>query len=378
VVSGLAPEHGGPSYSIPRLCAALHDLHAQVHLLTVGPDHISHARELFADISTFSQNLKGLPLGDRLRFSKGLSSALRSISHDLIHVHGLWLMPNLYAGWAASRSHRPLIVSPRGMVSDAALQFSKMKKKLFWQFLQGPAYARAACWHATSQMEAEEIRAIGISAPIAVIPNGIDLPKIPELVGNNVMPTLLSLGRIHPKKGLDRLLHAWSRIASRHSEWSLRIAGPDEGDHSNQLRQLASQLAAPRVHIEGPLYGEQKWKALAEARLFVLPSLSENFGLSVAESLGAGTPVISTKGAPWSGLVDHHCGWWIDHGVESLAAALDQAMSQPTDILTKMGEHGRDWMSQDFSWYKVATSMLALYYWNIKGGPVPEFVSSQA
>ena len=56
--------------------------------------------------------------------------------------------------------------------------------------------------------------------------------------------------------------------------------------------------------------------AYAAADLFILPTLDDNFAMTVAEALAHGTPVISTKGAPWQDLETHGCGWWIDHGVQ--------------------------------------------------------------
>ena len=73
----------------------------------------------------------------------------------------------------------------------------------------------------------------------------------------------------------------------------------------------------------------------------MLPTLDENFGMVVAEALANGTPVISTKGAPWEGLELHSCGWWIDHGIEPLADALLQAMGRSRRELKCMGTRGR-------------------------------------
>src|SRR3989442_745891 len=74
----------------------------------------------------------------------------------------------------------------------------------------------------------------------------------------------------------------------------------------------------------------------------------------VPEALASGTPVISTKGAPWSALDTMGCGWWIDDGVEPLAAALATAMAMPRQTLKAMGAKGRTWMRKDFSWARVA------------------------
>jgi glycosyltransferase involved in cell wall biosynthesis len=313
-----------------------------------------------------------------LRFSSQLHSALKDPSRaaDFVHVHGLWLMPNIYAGRVAAKLGKLLIVSPRGMVAPAALQYSKWKKRLFWKLFQGPAYSQAACWHATSAMEADEIRAFGIRAPVAVIPNGVHAPDLPQAKQLRDKRSVLSLGRIHPMKGLDKLIAAWTRIAARHPEWELEIIGPDEGGHAAELLSLAARLASPRVKIRGALYGEEKWWALRDADLFILPSLSENFGLTVAESLAAGTPVIASKGTPWDGLIERRCGWWVDRDVEALASALDLAMALPGEELIAMGARGREWIARDFSWTKVAQEMLSVYKWLANAGPRPSTVQT--
>jgi glycosyltransferase involved in cell wall biosynthesis len=174
---------------------------------------------------------------------------------------------------------------------------------------------------------------------------------------------VLSLGRIHPKKGLARLLHAWSKVEPGHPGWRLKIVGPPEVGHDNELRALAMALGLTRVSVEGAIYGDAKTTAYEGADVFVLSTLNENFGLTVAEALAAGTPVISTKGAPWSGLESEGCGWWIDQGVEPLAAALAHVMALPREALEAMGKRGREWMARDFVWDRVARDMLDVYLW---------------
>jgi glycosyltransferase involved in cell wall biosynthesis len=102
--------------------------------------------------------------------------------------------------------------------------------------------------------------------------------------------------------------------------------------------------------------------------------LNENFGLTVAEALAAGTPAISTRGAPWSGLEREGCGWWINHGVEPLTAALAHAMALPREVLEAMGDKGREWMARDFSWDRVAEDMLDVYRWLVNSAETPPTV----
>jgi glycosyltransferase involved in cell wall biosynthesis len=377
VIAGLDPVYGGPSYSVPRLCEALAAAGAETVLLSV-------AREAGGERDAcckgyrdcrFAWDYARTPILRGLRNSRGLSSALHHAARiaDVIHNHGLWLMPNISAGAAAAGGSIPLVISPRGMLAPAALAFSRLKKRAFWRVLQGTVVRRAACIHATSEQEHEEIRSFGLTNPVAIIPNGIDLPKLPAQRPAGLVPerVALSLGRIHPKKGLGCLLRAWSKVEAGRPGWRLKIVGPSEAGHDDELRALAIALGLSRVSVESPIYGEGKTIAYREADLFVLPTLNENFGLTVAEALSVGTPAISTKGAPWGGLEREGCGWWIDHGVEPLAAALAHAMALPREALRAMGYKGREWMARDFSWDRVAHDMLDVYLWLARGAEPP-------
>ena len=369
VVAGLDPVNGGPSYSVPRLCEALAVAGSEATLLSVAEKE-NGQRALYDKgyhDRRFAWDYARIPILRRLRFSRALSSALHdaALTTDVIHNHGLWVMPNISAGVAAAGGPTPLVVSPRGMLAPAALAFSRWRKRAFWALLQGPVIRRAACIHATSEQEFEEIRGLGLANPVAIIPNGIDLPELAwsESAAPAIERIVLSLGRIHPKKGLARLVRAWSKVEARYPAWRLRIAGPPERGHDNELRALAVSLGLTHVSVEGPIYGEAKTSAYRCADVFVLPTLNENFGLTVAEALAAGTPVISTKGAPWSGLEREGCGWWIEQGIDPLAAALARVMALPREPLKTMGDKGRKWMARDFSWDCVGRSMLDLYLW---------------
>jgi glycosyltransferase involved in cell wall biosynthesis len=369
VIAGLDPVYGGPSYSVPRLCEALAAAGAEMTLFSVAEEKGGQrdAYHMGYRDCRFPWDYACIPILRNLRSSQELSTALRNaaVTADVIHNHGLWLMPNVRAGAAAASGPTPLVISPRGMLAPAALAFSRGKKWAFWAVLQGRAVRGAACIHATSAQEYEEIRGFGLTNPVAIIPNGIDLPELSKrpTARTAAERIVLSLGRIHPKKGLARLVHAWSRLEVCYPGWRLKIVGAPEAGHDNELRALAAQLCLTRVSIEGPTYGDAKAIAYREADLFVLPTLNENFGLTVAEALAAGTPAISTKGAPWSRLESEGCGWWIDHGVEPLAAALALAMAMSCEALKAMGERGREWMMRDFSWDRMAHEMLDVYLW---------------
>jgi glycosyltransferase involved in cell wall biosynthesis len=378
VIAGLDSAHGGPSYTVPRLCQALVAAGVDAQLLSVAAAKGCDIEPEGESVRCFPPDWASVPVVRQLRCSSGLRSALRELAPnvDVIHNHGLWLMPNVKAGRAALLARKPFIVAPRGMLSSTALSFSRLKKRVVWALLQGDVVRRASCIHATSEQEHNEIRDFGLTNPVAIIPNGIDIPELDShsTAANDAGRIVLSLGRIHPKKGLDRLVRAWAKVEAAHLEWRLRIVGPDELGHARELAELAAELKTQRVSIEGPVAGAAKAEAYRDADLFVLPTLNENFAITVAEALAAGTPVIATKGAPWHGLEREDCGWWIDHGVEPLAATLTNAMAMGPGALQAMGAKGREWMRRDFSWEAAAHEMLDVYRWLSSGGDVPSTV----
>lgn len=376
VVPGVSEEASGPSYSVVRLCESL---------IAQGQDVTLAALE-WAPMASQPPFLKTFPLGWGPR-RLGRSTAMRrwldaqvlSGNVDVLHNHGMWQMNAVYPGWAATKGNINLVVSPRGAFSSWAMRSGSFLKRAFWPLLQYPALAATTCFHATAGSEYEDIRRMGFRQPVAIIPNGIDIPDLqPKAPGDSRI--LLFLGRIHPVKGLDMLLPAWRVVQDRFPEWRLVIAGNDDGYYGrsgylDELHILVQKLGLKRIEFIGEQRGVNKLKAYQDADLFVLPSYSENFGVTVAEALAAGTPAIVTKGAPWGGLIKQDAGWWVDIGIDSLAACLENALSRSSDELGEMGMRGRCWMESEFSWPCIGEQMSDTYRWLLdKSLPVPAWV----
>jgi glycosyltransferase involved in cell wall biosynthesis len=367
----------GTTYCVTRLAEALAERGHDVELIATSRT----PRELQQGglrVRECQRDFQAWPWSAQVMASRAFAEYMdrAAASGAIVHSNGLWRLPNIYPSRTARRHGVPLVISPHGMLAKAALAFSSRKKKVFDALFQRQALLTADCFHATSDEEVDEIRNYGLSQPVALIPHGIDVPamRVASCAGHGRARTVLYLGRIHPKKGLDRLLSAWAKIESAYPEWRMRIVGPSEVGHGDELRAQSRALGLTRVYFEDGLYGDEKEVAYSSADVFVLPSLNENFAMVVAEALAAGTPVISTKGAPWSGLASNRCGWWIDHGPEPLAAALGQAMSLPRNELAAMGARGRAWMEREFSWTRVAVEMVQVYSWLRGGGERPDFV----
>jgi glycosyltransferase involved in cell wall biosynthesis len=363
-VSSIEDLASGPAHSVTGLARAQNEIGATVKLCSLG-DPLASNSTCYED-RRFPNSVSALPLLNRLGVSGPMWKAISEGDTEIIHTHGLWMLPNIYRSKGST-----FVVSPRGMLSSVALSYSPTKKRLFRLLFQDRALSDAALFHATADSEYDDIRRFGLRQPVAVIPNGIDIPKIERSADINSRREVLSLGRIHKKKGLVLLIRAWAGVSDEFPDWQLRIVGPDEGGHVRELEELIKNLGLKTVSIEQPVFGDDKIRLMSSVDLFVLPTLSENFAMTVAESLSVGVPVISTKGAPWAGLETNSCGWWVDHGPEALTATLRKALALPTDQRRQMGARGRDWMRQDFSWDRIAADMIAAYEWVKSGGTPP-------
>lgn len=284
--------------------------------------------------------------------------------HDLLHDHGLWLFTNWASEWAARRTGRPWVVSPRGTLAPWALSRSRLRKWVAWRVFQGAALRRAARIHATSVGEAQAVSRVLREAQICVTPNGVDLEgEFPCRAAHRstaVPREVRFLGRIHPVKGLDTLLAAWRLLTS--CDARLTIAGSGEPKYVWDLENAIAALGlGGEVRYVGPVAREARAEWLGEAHVVVLPSHSENYGMVVAEALACGTPVITTTGTPWSEVRASNCGWWVPPTAAGIASALREALALSPGRRLEMGERGRRLVEERHSSSAAAARMEEMY-----------------
>jgi glycosyltransferase involved in cell wall biosynthesis len=331
-------------------------------------------------------------LAQRNGFTRALGAASYGVKDCMFHDNGVWLPTNHAVAFAARRLKYPLIISPRGMLTPWSMRFHGFKKLVAWFLYQKRDLRAAQVLHATSRQEAEEFRALGLTQPVAIIPNGVCIPLIgPDRSGfsisafqlsafkdvfrppSSTLRTLLFLSRIHPKKGLLDLVEAWSLVQPK--GWHVIIAGGDEGGHLEEVKvEIRKQKVESDFEFVGEVADEDKWDLYQSADLFVLPSHSENFGIVVAEALACGVPAIATQGTPWEDLVTHRCGWWPAVGPAPLAGALREALARSDEERRAMGCRGRQLVEAKYSWPAAAAQMISVYHWMLGHGPKPECV----
>lgn len=361
IVASIEARHGGPSRSVLALSTGLATLGHEVELLTTGAEQRFETDEVSGlNLRCFHREWESITVSSNLRRHLALTT------FDLLHEHGLWLRPLHYATTAARHTRRPLVISPRGMMSQWSWANNRWKKILAARLVHPGAFAQAAGWHATSQGEADDIRRLGFKQPICVAPNGVTLPDPTAMASArrhwlNACPDLaarrvaLFYSRFHPKKRILELIDLWAAHAP--ADWVLLAVGIPEGYTVAALTEHAARRGvADRVRV---FDGTDAPPPYAAASLFLLPTHSENFGLTIAEALAHGLPVVTTDQTPWQGLAAQHAGHcvpWADFG-----ATMSSMLRQSPEELAAQGARARAWMATDFTWERSAETLAAFY-----------------
>jgi glycosyltransferase involved in cell wall biosynthesis len=285
---------------------------------------------------------------------------------DLVHIHALFSYAALPAALLARRARVPYIVRPLGTLNRWGIENRRpWLKKLSFRILESRILAGAAAVHYTCEQERVEAGDLGVSANPLIIPNAVDLParqaRPPRALPNG-RKVILFLSRFDRKKGLDLLFEAFARVRNRCPEALLVLAGAGDPAWVAHLREDAQRLGiASHLVWAGFLTGEDKWTALRDADVFVLPSYSENFGVALVEALACGCPVVLSDQVGIHREIAHAgAGIVTPCRVDELATALLEVLGDAS-LRSRMCENGVRLARQQFSLEAVSRQLAAAY-----------------
>jgi glycosyltransferase involved in cell wall biosynthesis len=369
-----ATRYGGPIFAVHGLCRALAARGHHVEVFTTNVDGRNNSEvPLAAPVLLNGVRVRYFPsrILRRLYWSPLLAHALHAdlSTFAVVHLHSVFLWPTWAAAHYARKAQVPYLMSPHGMLVKKLIERRNRLIKSAWiKLIEKTNLQHASAIHVTSALEAAELRRFGWKLPQTVtIPNGVDEiePHSTDEISTDVkeataqQPVILFLGRISWIKGLDRLLRAFAHTKLG----NLTIAGPDDEKLTPRLAQLTHELKlADRVRfLPRAVMGADKERLYQAASVFVLPSYSENFGISALEAMQRGVPVVVTPEVGAAEVVRESGGGLVVAGdPEPLGAAICRLIMD-LGLARSMGEAGRRHATTHYSWHHIAAQMEALY-----------------
>jgi glycosyltransferase involved in cell wall biosynthesis len=360
IIENLDNSYGGPAKSVPLLVKYLNKLGIKNKIFTVQVNTNEENSVLDEnDIDVLKVPIEGI---GKIKYSSILEhSIVQEITKDtIVHTHTVWTYPTYIGYKIAKKYNLPLVVSVRGTMYEWALNQSKYIKKFAMWLFQKDMLNFADAIHVTEEGEIKALQNIGINNNFILIPNGIELDNKFSSLSQDILDAInydkdkryiIFLGRIVHNKGLHYLISSYKILKDKYKDVEiLVVGGVEDREYFNQLNKIKG------IHFLGMQDGIEKHTLFSISSLFVLPSKTENFGMSIAEAMSYKIPVITTTGTPWQELEEKNAGWWIKLSQKFLDKVLVEALNCSSDELKAKGNRGFDIIKQ-YTWDKQAIKM---------------------
>ena len=383
VIPSVAAVRGGPSQAVIEMVRGLRsqDVDAEIvttndngkDLLDVPLYELTDRLEEYANVPIrffprFSPNINAVR---EFAFSGALTTWLwqHITEYDLVHVHAIFSYASTIAMAIARIKNVPYITRPLGQLCEWSLQQSKLRKQIYLNVIERSNLLHSKSLHFTAEQEKIEFNQLGLNIPNFILPHGVYVPtpisdaktqvrKILHILDQR--PIVLFMSRIHPKKGLEYLISALSKL--KEYNFVLVIAGSGDPDYINQIKDLLeTHDICDRAHMIGFVKGETKNLYLQGADIFALTSHSENFGIAAIEALAAGTPVLITDGVAIAPMVKEQAiGYVTKLEVEAIASIIQEFFDHP-DIAKQKGDRATLYIAEHYSWAKITRRLMTVY-----------------
>ena len=373
------------TYSVTRTAGGVFDA---VRDLFVNSAFKKHQLKIFSfideNIDKDRPSWKGIPMKlfkpFPMLYSPKIRKDLLKESPDIFHMEALWRYPQLLMTSWKKHKKAPIVCTPHGMLDTYIIKNQGVVKRIVSNLFFKKSLEAVDCYHALCQKELEDIRAYGLKQPVAIIPNGINLPD-PDLMFEKTdnKKHLLYLGRLHKKKGVDLLLKALAAINREEKglldNWQIDLVGWDHEGCKAELEKIVSEnRLEDKVVFHGGLFGKDKQSMYANADGYILPSHGEGLPMTVLEAWSWKLPVVMTPECHIPEGYDADAAIKINDNVESVEEGLKTFLGMSDDEKKAMGMRGYDLVRENFTWDVSAKKMIEVYEWLLGKGKKPDFV----
>ena len=373
------------TYSVTRTAGGVFDA---VRDLFVNSAFKKHQLKIFSfideNIDKDRPSWKGIPMKlfkpFPMLYSHKIRKNLLKESPDIFHMEALWRYPQLLMTSWKKHKKAPIVCTPHGMLDPYIIKNQGVVKRLVSNLFFQKSLEAVDCYHALCQKELEDIRAYGLKQPVAIIPNGINLPD-PNLKFEKTdkKKHLLYLGRLHKKKGVDLLLKALTVINKEKKEmldnWQIDLVGWDHEGCKAELEKIVEDYHLnDLVVFHGGLFGENKQRMYANADGYILPSHGEGLPMTVLEAWSWKIPVIMTPECHLPEGYSANAAIEINDNVESVCNGLKTFLGMSDKERQSMGMRGYNLVRENFTWDVSAKKMIEVYEWLLGNLEKPDFI----
>lgn len=370
---------GGLYNSVRCLGLALYHKGTDIKLFSFDDDYSKDDLYAYEDLPMVKYHRTNIPILRDFYYSRDLIGLLEQEHPDIIHSQAVWLYTSVATRHFEKNKKAKIIITPRGTLDPWALQTKRYKKVFAEFFFEKKNLRKADCIHVLNQSEYDSVRQYGLKNPVAIIPNGITLPKNVVYDRGKEKKVLLFVGRIHPKKGISELLDGLKIVKDQNprflQSWVVRIAGWNQQGHLEFLQGKCSRLGLDDyVSFIGPVLGEEKDKEHRKADAFVLSSYSEGLPMSVLEAWAYSLPVVMTDQCNLPEGFKNKAAIRVTTDPQSIAEGLVKLFEMSDGERIEIGNNGYNLVKREYTWDGIADKTLQLYHWLLNEEDKPGFV----
>jgi len=280
----------------------------------------------------------------------------------IIHLHGCWNMIFFLCFIIGKILKKKIIFSPHGMLDPESLKIKKLKKNLAWNIYQKNIFFNSyiIC---NSYLEKKNLKKINFNSNISVINHGVDINHH-CFTRDLKRPKFLVFSRIHPIKNILELILIWKK-SNYLKKFNLDIYGEiDNFDYFKKIEELIKD--EKKINYKFPLNKNNKFQFISKYNIYLFPSSTENFGITVLETLSCGLYVICGKKLPWKILEKFGLGKLIIFSKKNLEEAVKKIIK--INSRTSINNFKKKiflFLNKKYSWPIISKKYLNIYLKNI-------------